>query len=426
MSTWNQYKKTAFFAIAIAVVINLTTGIQMCWGVLSHSMIAEYGWSTVEATRPYSIITFVSAFWAIVAGRWGDKFGHKWPIIFGAACMGSGLILSSLHQNPLLMCVTAGMLLGLSSSSMTTNTAGNSVQWVPYSYKGMVSGIITCGFALSSMYMSPLIASLNSSMGVLGTFRTMGAMALVPIILALCLLPDTRSKKYIKASLEIAAPPADGTGKAADHSKYKGTLKPMQTLKTKEFWGCFLLMGCNGIGGQTFVSQAVTISNTQIPAWGGAAMLVTLLAGMNFVGRLVVPTLSDKFGVMNVTRGLIIVNIINWFAFSHYHTPAAMIIGCAVLGFCFGGGCAPMLWTWCAHCFGTKYVSSMYGLTTVSWGLTGIISPMVAASLKDSTGSYNAAFMFIAIVCCIGLAASFLIRNNFDNDPKAVKLDAQA
>ena len=237
MSAWQQYKKLAIFAVFIAVLINLCTGLQNCWGVLSHGMISEYGWSAVEATRPYSMITTISAFWSIVAGRWGDKHGHKWPIIFGSTCMGAGLILSSMHQNPLLMCLTAGVLLGLSSSSMTCNTAGNSMQWVPASKKGLAVGLVTCGFAISSMYMSPLINMLVNSNGVLGTFRIMGALAIIPIVLALFVLPDTRSKKYKEISMSISAPdPAKAGEVVEDHSKYKNTLTPNHVLKTKEFW----------------------------------------------------------------------------------------------------------------------------------------------------------------------------------------------
>lgn len=420
--------RIAVIAIIVAVGINLTTGIQNVWSVLGNQMISDYGWTTVQATLPYSLITFTSAIWSIVAGRWGDKSGHTYPIIFGGAMLGLGLIFSSMHHNPALMCITAGVMLGLSSSSMTCNTAGNTIQWTPPRYKGLASGLITSGFAISSFYMTPLINALLGKVGLHSTFRIMGIAAIIIIPVLAILLPDSKSKKHYEEAMRSSGNAEAGEDNAAnkeDHSKYKNSLTAKQVLKTKEFWAIWCMVFFGNVGGQIVVSQAVTIAGVQVPTWTRAFILVMVVALANFAGRLIVPSLGDKIGVSTITKITMIAQAVNWFLFAMYRTPALMIVGCAILGFTFGSN-VPMLWNWLGAVFGTKNISQLQGMGTTSWAIGGLLGPTFAAAIMDRTGSYNTIFIIAGIFCVIAMLLSFTIKNNYDElpDKKTAKAEA--
>lgn len=423
-SSAQKFAKIAIYAIIIAVLLNLTTGIQNVWSLLGKQMTADYGWSTVEATRPYSILTLASGIFSIVAGRVGDKYGHRIPILFGGMMMGLGLLFSSMHQSAWLMCITAGLMLGLSSSSITCNTAGNSIQWSPPKYKGLVSGIITSGFALSSLYMTPLIKGAMAKIGMMNTFRFGGVLAIVIIWALAFLLPDTKSKKHYDQAMKISSNVgAEGTAAAAvDHSKYKNTVSPNQALLKWEFWAAWLLYLTGCMGGQVFISQAVTIASVQSPGWTDASILVMLLALSNFCGRLVWPGLSDRVGTFTVTKIMMAIQGVNWLLFSVYKTPTTLIFGCMVLGFTFGGN-IPMLWNWLGSTFGTKNISALQGMGTTAWAVGGMVGPLAAASIMDRTGGYGSAFIVMGVLCFVAFGLAFTLKDSYDDDPKAVQVD---
>jgi len=399
----NKISPRGKYAIFIGVLLNLTSGIQYCWSLLGKQMISDFGWTAVQATRPYSIITLVSSLWSIAAGRWGDSKKPRYPIIFGGCMLGGGLILSSMHQNPLLMCITGGAMLGLSSSSITCNVAASSIKWAPFSKKGLVTGIATCGLALSAVYMTPLINGLLGNVGLRNTFVYMGIAALVLVPLLAFLHPQPDKSKFDQ-------PQEGNNNTAVDNSKYKNTITPNQALKTKELYICALIYFCGAMCGQVLASQATLIAQAQVPEWTGGAMLVIILAVFNALGRFFWSAAGDKIGPFSAAKFMLGIQFVNLLCFNFYTNATTLIIGTAVLGFCFGGD-VPLLWGWLTSIYGSKYCGSLQGMVTTVWGLSGTIGPIFAAYLMDTTGSYTSAYIGMAVIVLIGFGATFLIKD---------------
>src|SRR5690625_7014183 len=86
---------------------------------------------------------------------------------------------------------------------------------------------------------------------------------------------------------------------------------------------------------------------------------------------------------------------INMFAFSSYDTTITLTVGSIVTGATHGALLAwfpATTWDW----FGIKNAGTNYGLIFTAWGLGGLIGPIVAGQIIDSSGSYNKAYMFFA------------------------------
>lgn len=398
----DKISKIGKYAIFIGVLINLTSGIQYCWALLGRQLISDFGWTAVQATMPYSTLTVISSSWAVIAGRWGDSSKPRYPIIFGGAMLGFGLIFSSLHQNPLLMCITAGVMLGLSSSSITTSVASSSIKWAPYSKKGLVTGIVTSMLAVSSVYMTPLINTLLANIGLKSTFIYMGTAALILVTVLAFLHPQPDKKKFEQTN--------NNDDNIVDNSIYKNQVTPNQALKTKELYICALIFFCMGMSGQVMTSQAMLIAEIQVPGWTGASILVILLAIANAAGRFTWSILSDKIGPFNVAKIAFAIQFINFLCFKNYQSVTSLVIGTIVLGICFGSA-IPLLWATLTTVYGSKYCGSMYGMGTTVWGISGIVGPMFAAYLRDATGSYSSAYIGMAVVLLIGFVASFAIRD---------------
>lgn len=388
------------FVVFICILLNLLNGIQNCWSVLGKGMIAEYGWTTAQATLPYSVLTAVSGTWALFVTRIAERSKPRYTIIFGGCMLGGGLILSSLHKNPGLMVITAGLMLGMSSASTTASTGMCVVGSVPFSRKGLCLGLTTAGMALSAAYMSPVINGLTGAVGVHMTMRIMGAIAICAIPILACILPMPQKKPVEKTegkSLEAEEI-------EEDNSMFKNTVNANQALKKKELWVCWFTFFALGFCGLTMTSQTVMVANTQVPEWESAYLLVTIMAVANMCGRLFWSSMADKFGGSNCYRLMFLIQCVNMLLFPMYNSVPSIIAGACVLGACFGGG-VPLIWSLVGLVFGKKYTGSIYGICATGWALSGILGPMMAATLKDATGSYVYAYYVIAAVLVLGIIA---------------------
>ena len=55
--------------------------------------------------------------------------------------------------------------------------------------------------------------------------------------------------------------------------------------------------------------------------------------------------------------------------------------------------------SYCAQCFGTRYMGLNYGMVLTAWGAAGLLGPMVVARAKDIGVSF--ADLMPAIACAL-------------------------
>lgn len=387
-------------ALVVAVLLNLCTGAQYCWSMLGSSMIAEYGWTATQASLPYSVLMIVAATWAVGAAKISEKSKPKYSTMLGGICMCAGLIISGFTRSPIVMLFSVGLLIGMSSTSVTAVTAPTAVKFWPNKYKGVISGIGTAGVALSSFYMSPIINALLKTVGLKMTFVVIGIAAGV-LICGLSLLFPTPGPEQLSTGSEA--------GQEVDHSLYKNKYTGEQALKHYEFWVMFLCMGCAAMSGQMLTAHVAMISVAQAN-WQSGATLVMAVAVGNTAGRLLLGAISDRLGVFTTWKLLFAVAAVNMFLFAKYTTPTTMIIGTVILAACYGA-CVPLTWASITSVFGKKYMGTIYGYTNISFGIASFIGPMVAAAIFDATGVYNKAFLVVAVFQIIGLLLAFTISD---------------
>ncbi|MCI8291977.1 MAG: OFA family MFS transporter [Hespellia sp.] len=386
-------------ALVVAVLLNLCTGAQYCWSMLGKSMIAEYGWTALQASLPYSVLMIVAATWAVGAAKISERWKPKYSTMLGAVCMCAGLIISGYTRSPIVMLFSVGLLLGMSSTSVSAVTAPTAVKFWPEKYKGLVSGIGTAGVALSSFYMSPIINALLNSVGLKMTFVIIGIAAGI-LIGGLSLIFPTPGKEQLETGEDAAE---------VDTSLYKNKYTGEQALKKYEFWILFLCMGCAAMSGQMLTAHVAMISVMQAN-WESGATLVMAIAVGNTAGRLLLGAISDRLGVFTTWKALFAVATVNMFLFTRYTSPATMIVGTVILAACYGA-CVPLTWASITAVFGKKYMGTIYGYTNISFGIASFIGPMAAAAIVDATGVYNQAFLVVAGFQLLGLVLAFTISD---------------
>lgn len=60
--------------------------------------------------------------------------------------------------------------------------------------------------------------------------------------------------------------------------------------------------------------------------------------------------------------------------------------------------------------FGTKAVGTLIGIAGVAWGLGGIVGPILAGYIFDTTASYNLAFLTGALLLLVGMIAALFLN----------------
>ena len=60
--------------------------------------------------------------------------------------------------------------------------------------------------------------------------------------------------------------------------------------------------------------------------------------------------------------------------------------------------------------YGTKYLSTNYGLLLMAWGFAGVLGPLIGSRVFVATGSYQAAFFGAAVFALAALGLLFVVR----------------
>ncbi len=405
MNEKSKITAVAWRGLICAMAINLLGGAQFCWSLLGSTLIKEHGWTNLQASLPYSTMMIVTAFWAMVVGKITDKYGPNLPLKLGAVCECLALCIAGITDSWWMVMFAIGILLGIASTSITSNTASTAMKLMPPKYKGMASGIVTALFGWTSLYMSPLINKLLSVTSMKVTFCTIGIVCGVSIFILSFIIPNPI--KYPELVV-----PVGKTEEEKDYSKYQNKISTISgALKTKEVWIIFFLFFCAGMAGQILVSQVSTIATVRAGA-ANTVIFVTLTSFMNGLGRFGNAALSDKIGIPNTWRTLFIGTIIGMIILFNAHNVPVMIFATIFIGFFFGGGVG-VIWSTTAAVYGRKYVTSIYGFTTLGNSLAAFVGPTIASMCIDGSGDYTAAFITVVVFQVLGLIASFGIKDKY-------------
>lgn len=391
----NKRKYSVLFS---ATMINFIAGITYIWSVISKGLIESLGWTSKEASLPYTmnLVFFVMAM--VVFGKIQDKKGPKFTATIGSMLMGIGLIFSGVFTDSRLMILTMGLIAGMGIGTINASTMPPAVKWFPPEKKGMVTGIVTAGVGISSVFYSPLANFLINKVGISKTFIYIGSGALIFSLILSRLLEN----------------PPEGFIPGDEDSKVKGETKSFtdctwqEMIKTLDFYKLWLMLALSSSAGLMIVGHVSNIAKVQVN-WQAGFILVILLSIFNALGRILGGVISDKVGRINLMKIVFIVQGINMFMFFGYFNVGLLAIGVAIAGLCYGAGFSvfPAAAT---DLYGIKNFGMNYGLIYTGWGVGGIIGPMVAASIFDATNSYNTAYLVAGILLTAATIISFTFK----------------
>jgi MFS transporter, OFA family, oxalate/formate antiporter len=424
------------WAIAFAgVIVMICLGTVYSWSIFTRPLIATQHWSNTTTTWAFALAIFFLGVGAVIGGRWQDRAGPRIVTITGALLWGLGNLLAGLGTTSLgfwWIYLTYGVIGGLGLGMGYITPVATVTKWFP-DKRGLASGMVVMGFGLGAFFFNqivPRIGSFAQAAKDSGAFITAkDAATKAGTVFDPSAFPVTADDTAAVMSIFIWSgvifaiiggicatflknpPPGytvGGTVATAAQGGYSYT--PTQTLRTPQFYLLWLMLFLNVTAGILIISNAVPIySDLTGAAAAVAAPIYGFLAVFNGLGRFFWGAVSDRIG-RNMAYVLIFgIQVVVFFILGSLHSLFAVGVAFAIVLLCYGGGFGTMP-SFNADYFGTKFLGQNYGMILTAWGFAGIVGPIIAAKVKDATGSFTNALIPVAVMLLIAAILPFLTK----------------
>ena len=403
-----EVKRSAFTVLAAGILFNLSIQVLYVWSLLKDVMMTPgagggWGWTSQEAGLPYTLAIIFFAVGVLIGGRVQDKVGPRWVATVGGAMVGSGLIITGLvGENPIGATVGYGIVTGMGIGFGYGSVLPACLKWFHPGKKGLIGGLVLGGFGLASVHYAFITTGLLDALGIQNTFIYIGG-AVVLISIAAAQFVKNPPVEYIPVILGDNEPKPEITSqkKAIDY-EWKNM------LKTKRFYIIFILFLFSSSMGLMIIGNMARIANLQAGV-ANAALLISLVAVMNALGRILGGLLSDKIGRTNTLFIAIILQMLNMIGFVFYQNTVALTLGFILTGLCFGTFLAvfPAL---TADQYGLKNYGVNYGIVYLAYGLAGTAAPVIADYFYARNGNFETAYIICAIMMALMAAVNYLLK----------------
>lgn len=395
--------KKRWLILAASCLINLCIGSLYAWSVFAGPLAERINvltGSSLTAANLAIIFTVANAVGPITmisGGTINDKLGPKWVIFAGGLLFGLGLLACGFAGSVSFLIVAYGLGCGLGMGMVYGCTISNSVKFFP-DKRGLIGGIATATYGLSSVLIPPVANALIGKTGVSSTMKILGAVFTVVICVGAFFIekcpadftPEGWKPKTVQQASSKTVP--DKTWK--------------EMITDPIFYVMILMLMCGAFSGLMVTSQASPMAQ-QLAGMsvGLAATAVSVLALFNAAGRVAAGFLSDRFGRVRVLQAAFVLEIVGLLLLLNVREGnyAVFFVGISVMGICFGSlmGVYP---GFTADQFGTKNSSVNYGIMFIGFAVAGILGPTIVSKIVSAYGIYTKAFYVAA-----GLAAAGII-----------------
>ncbi|UYP46638.1 hypothetical protein NEF87_002923 [Candidatus Lokiarchaeum ossiferum] len=397
-----------WLVVIAAVVLELALGAIYAWGIYGSSMVA-LGWTDTQIQIPYSISLASFAVTTVFAGKLKEKIGPRILIIISAACLGGGYLLAGiLPLSPVMLVITIGIVGGAGIGFSYALPISTGVAWFP-DKKGLVTGLGMAGFGAGALIWYYLFDGIFKDMtnGLQIGFIVFGICYAVFVMFSYFFLYEPPKDYTVPGYTPPVAKTADG------EAIEEFNMESKDMLKTPQFWMIFVSYMFGVGAGLMVIGIAKKWPATVLTDQGLDPTLVNTVTQLaaaliyplfNGLGRIIWGILAEK---LSWKKALLIMNSVQTVFFILImflvKSPVGLIIGMAVMAFNYGGNFS-LFPQATREAFGSKYISQNYGWVFLSYGVGGILIPMLGAVFSDA-GLQNWAF----IVSAIGLAITVVL-----------------
>jgi MFS family permease len=368
-------------------------------------MMSELGWARETISLAQSLGIWLYALFVLLSGVLVDRIGSRKTFLIGGAITILGWVLLSTAQSPWQLYLYYGVLLAL-AVGMThfVPILATTRKWFR-KRAGVVAGITGSAWAVGHAIFLPVMTGLADSDGWRYTSWVLGiCFGAIIILCALFIIRDTPESVGLGLDGEKVPPPVDYTAAVEISWDIK------RALKTTQFLLLFITYSVYNIGLNGLVAHVVAWGTDLGSPEATAGIFSTAFAVPWVVGSIAGGWLGDKYGKMRVMPiGLMVCTaamLYGWLGVDTQQGLMALAIGVGL-----GNGLQVSLYVpLLGDFFGRARVGSLFGILTFGYGLIGGWGPLIWATLRETTGSYNMAALVSAVCYAVGVAALLFVR----------------
>lgn len=418
------------------ILIQLALGAIYAWSAFttplqgSAALPSEFNFTKTETQAIFSVGLLAFAIFTILGGRLQIKHGPMKVALLGGILLGSGYIIAGIVGASFIgKLVSIGIIAGAGIGLAYVVPIATGVKWFP-DKKGLVSGLAVAGFGFGA-FIWILLANPPSILGFNGLISPQAgefAYTVANVDNAFLIYGATFLALVLVGSLVMKNPPAGWKPAgwtpppAATGKKFVLCLKPKEMLRTRSFyllWMMFLigaLAGLMVIGNvqnfaksptDGFINYGFSMQEAIDFAVIGAAISLPIFNG---AGRIIWGQFSDKVGRRKALMSMFTIQAATMAVFFFTTSnPILFYVVAALIGFNFGGNFA-LFPSACADCFGAESLAVNYGFLFTSYGIGGIVGPILAGIVQDAGLSFLYAFIPAAIMCAVAATLAVIYR----------------
>jgi OFA family oxalate/formate antiporter-like MFS transporter len=384
-SRWKRY-----VVLAAAVLVQVCLGGVYAWSEFAVSLRESYGMATVQTQTVFGVTFLTFTITMLLAGRLEARWGPRVSTCVGGLMTATGYLVASFSGGAFpLVLLGAGLLAGMGLGFAYLGPVVTCVKWFP-GHKGLVAGISVGGFGGGAIVLAWLIETLLAAgYDVLAIFRIVGVTYGALIMAASWLL------------FTSAAP------KGRDATK---VLAVRALLKERRLWPLMAGMFAGTFAGLLVIGNLKSIGLTAGLDAKAASVTITWFAIGNVLGRIVWGRIHDRFGYPSLPAAMALLSGFTLLLAAGNAHAIVLYTGCFGVGFGYGS-CFVLYAAHSASLFGVHAIATVYPWIFLSYGVSGLVGPVVGGSLYDATGSYGLAILLAAVVATGGLAVLLLLRS---------------
>ncbi|MCE2391880.1 MAG: MFS transporter, partial [Proteobacteria bacterium] len=351
-------------------------------------------------------------FMAPIIGRLAGQGWIRTLIGAGTVATGIGMILVARLDSLWWIGLVFATLLALGGNTMGGVTPTTLiVHWFDRR-RATALGASQLGASLGGMVMAPVAAWLVSAQGWRGAWEILGIamLCLAPLVWWLTVdRPEDRGQRPDGASVGGLGPELFAGLAAAPESARPVVLSTSRALREPNLWLIALATGISFMGTGALLNHIVAFGTDAGFSPERAALLASLVAGGAGLGKLVWGWLCDRMGESEalfasiVSQGIFLVGL-TWVGSYSALAVVSLLTGIAI------GGVLPLSSALMARAFGRARFGAMVGLM---WPIAippQLAGPILAAWIRDTSGSYDIAFQLFAVLLVLALVLVRAVR----------------
>jgi sugar phosphate permease len=372
-----------------------------------------------------SIGRFEGGLEAPLTGWITDRWGARWVVFLGVFIMSLALILMRYITSQWGYWLVWGLMLGTGSNIALSLPLDTSISNWFVKKRGLATSIKWVFSGLSGVLVMPFIAWMTKTYD-WRTACTVGGivMGVVGLPIAFFLIKPRRPEYYglLPDGARIAEEVQANQEKMLEHGvKYAAEVQEVeftvrQAIKTRAFWLLFLSQSIPGLVAPVMSLHCIPFLTDPLPSGMGMEMIKasSIMAMMlffslptRFIGGWIADRLSINYTRYIMTASLFLQGLsVLLFLLNRTETMVYVWFILAGLGQGLGFSTGPFMR---ARFFGRKAFGSIQGISALFMTPIGVLAPVYAGWIYDTSGSYIFAFQLLAALTGVSLVLSLFL-----------------